>query len=64
MICPAEGASADAEVARTKLSASWRMPARYYTYAAGPVRFIAIDTEGWAEKQLDWIKIDSCGHCE
>jgi hypothetical protein len=56
VICPAGGASADAEVARTKLSASWRMPARYYTYAAGPVRFIAIDTEGWAEKQLDWIK--------
>jgi predicted MPP superfamily phosphohydrolase len=56
VICPAEGASADAEVARTKLSASWRMPARYYTYAAGPVRFIAIDTEGWSSKQLAWIK--------
>jgi len=54
--CPAGGASPDAEVARTKLSPSWRMPARYYTYAAGPVRFIAIDTEGWSEKQFEWIK--------
>jgi tartrate-resistant acid phosphatase type 5 len=53
--CPAGGASPDAEVARTKLSPSWRMPARYYTYTAGPARFIAIDTEGWSEKQLEWI---------
>jgi tartrate-resistant acid phosphatase type 5 len=56
VVCPAGGASADAEVERTKLSASWRLPARYYTYAAGPVRFIAIDTEGWSGKQFDWIK--------
>lgn len=56
VICPAGGASAKAEVERTKLSTSWRMPARYYTYAAGPVRFIAIDTEGWSAAQFDWIK--------
>jgi tartrate-resistant acid phosphatase type 5 len=54
--CPAGGASPDAEILRTKLSPSWRMPARYYTYSAGPVRFIAIDTEGWSERQLEWIK--------
>ncbi len=56
IICPAGGASADSEIAYTKLSRSWRMPARYYTYSAGPVRFIAIDTEGWSNEQLDWIK--------
>jgi hypothetical protein len=54
--CPAGGASPEAEIARSKLSPSWRMPARYYTYAAGPVRFIAIDTEGWSDKQFEWIK--------
>ena len=32
------------------------MPARYYTYKAGPVQFIAIDTEGWSDAQLEWIK--------
>jgi tartrate-resistant acid phosphatase type 5 len=53
--CPAGGASVDAEIARTKLSRSWRMPARYYTYTAGPVRFLAIDTEGWSKEQLAWI---------
>jgi predicted MPP superfamily phosphohydrolase len=54
--CPAGGASPEAEIARTKLSPSWRMPARYYTYTAGPVRFIAIDTEGWSLKQFEWIR--------
>lgn len=55
-ICPTFRGSPDAEVAYTKLSQSWRMPARYYTYAAGPVRFIAIDTEGWSEAQLTWLE--------
>jgi hypothetical protein len=54
--CPAGGASAQAEVDRTKLSLSWRMPARYYTFTAGPARFIAIDTEGWSKEQLQWIR--------
>ena len=56
IICPAGGASPDAEIARTKLSASWRMPARYYTFVAGSARFFAIDTEGWSSAQLEWIK--------
>ena len=32
------------------------MLARYYTFAAGPARFFAIDTEGWSAAQLEWIK--------
>ncbi len=54
--CPAGGASAQAEVDRTSRSTSWRMPARYYTFTAGPARFIAIDTQGWSTEQLDWIR--------
>lgn len=48
ILCPATPVSPQAEVARTERSKSWSMPARYYTYTAGPVRFIAIDTEGWS----------------
>ncbi|HEY1757070.1 MAG TPA: metallophosphoesterase [Bryobacteraceae bacterium] len=56
VICPMQRSSPDAEVAYTAHSKSWRMPARYYTYKAGPVLFIAIDTEGWSAEQLAWIK--------
>lgn len=55
-ICPFYRASPNAEVAYTEHSKSWRMPARYYTFAAGPARFFAIDTEGWSAAQLEWIK--------
>lgn len=44
---------------------TWQMPARYYTFAAGPVRFFALDTdEGtiglfrskpWSEQQRQWL---------
>lgn len=56
IICPFERGSPDAEVAYTAHSKSWRMPARYYTFKAGPVLFIAIDTEGWSAEQLAWIQ--------
>ncbi len=56
IICPFERGSPDAEVAYTAHSKSWRMPARYYTFKAGPVLFIAIDTEGWSDEQLAWIQ--------
>ncbi len=56
IICPAHRGSPDAEVAYTSHSTSWRMPARYYSFKAGPVLFIAIDTEGWSPAQLAWIK--------
>jgi tartrate-resistant acid phosphatase type 5 len=54
-ICPGAKVSPEAQIAYSKHSKTWRMPARYYTYKAGPVQFIAIDTEGWSEKQLEWI---------
>ena len=56
IICPLFRGSPDAEVAYTEQSTSWRMPARYYTFIAGPVRFIAIDTEGWSPEQSGWIE--------
>lgn len=56
VICPGHRGSPDAEVAYTQHSSSWKMPARYYTYKAGPVQFIAIDTEGWSDAQLAWIE--------
>ena len=55
-LCPVYRGSPEVEVEYTKKSASWRMPARYYTYAAGPVRFFALDTEGWSTAQFEWIK--------
>lgn len=56
VICPGLAGSPDAEVAYTKVSKSWRMPARYYTYRAGPALFIVLDTEGWSEEQFQWMK--------
>jgi hypothetical protein len=56
ILCPGNSGSPDAEVARTQHSETWRMPARYYTFAAGPVRFFALDNEGWSEKQFEWLK--------
>jgi tartrate-resistant acid phosphatase type 5 len=56
MLCPLEHSSPAAEIAYTAHSQSWRMPARYYTFKAGAVQFIAIDSEGWSQTELDWIK--------
>jgi tartrate-resistant acid phosphatase type 5 len=56
IICPLGGASPDVEVAYTQHSKSWRMPAKYYSYKAGPVQFIAIDTEGWSAEQFKWLE--------
>ena len=53
--CLFQQGSPDVQVAYSKTSKSWRMPARYYTYVAGPVRFIALDTEDWSDQQLKWI---------
>lgn len=56
IICPLHRGSPQAEIDRTSMSKSWRMPAHYYTYTAGAARFIAIDTEGWSAEQLEWIR--------
>jgi tartrate-resistant acid phosphatase type 5 len=49
-----------AEILYTQRSNSWRMPASFYTYTAGPVQFFAIDTEELSDtflyqRQLAWL---------
>jgi hypothetical protein len=45
-----------AEILYTGQSPSWRMPAPYYTFIAGPVQFFALDTNEVSEVQLLWLK--------
>ncbi len=45
-----------AEILYTKQSPSWRMPAPYYTFTAGPAQFFAMDTNEVSEAQLLWLK--------
>jgi predicted phosphodiesterase len=55
-------ASPDAEIARSRLSSSWCLPRRYYTFMAGPVQFFALDTNPIARnrtpvrEQLAWLR--------
>jgi hypothetical protein len=44
-----------AEILFTRESTSWRMPATYYTFTAGPVQFFALDTDVISEAQLLWL---------
>lgn len=44
-----------AEILHTRQSESWRLPAPYYTYSAGPVQFFALDTNEMSEAQLTWM---------
>lgn len=53
-------ASPGAEMARSKVSASWCLPRPYYTFLAGPVQFFALDTDPIerqedASEQLAWL---------
>lgn len=45
-----------AEIIYTAKSRSWKMPAAYYTFTAGPVQFFALDTMGLSEAQLLWVR--------
>jgi hypothetical protein len=45
-----------AEILYTWKSPSWRMPAPYYTFTAGPMQFFAMDTNEVSEAQLLWLK--------
>lgn len=53
-----DSASPFAQVLRTKRSTSWRMPAAYYTFSAGPVQFFGIDTNKGRlnAEQLAWLE--------
>ena len=57
-----------AQIEYSARSSTWRMPGRYYTFQAGPVRFFALDTdEGtsrkwyslwdrpWSTRQAEWL---------
>ena len=46
-----------AEVLYSGKTPTWRMPAAYYTFTAGPVQFFAIDTQSVAiaRQQRDWL---------
>jgi tartrate-resistant acid phosphatase type 5 len=45
-----------AEILYSSKSESWRMPATYYTFTAGPVQFFALDTSALGAAQLMWLK--------
>jgi len=45
-----------AEILYSQKSPSWRMPAAYYTFTAGPVQFFALDTNEMSEAQLLWLR--------
>ena len=45
-----------AEILYSNLSPSWRMPAPYYTFAAGAAQFFALDTNEVSEAQIRWLK--------
>ena len=62
VLCPGVTASPRAEIERSEHSKSWRMPARYYTFAAGAARFFAIDTEDWTAAQLEWLTEQLAAH--
>jgi hypothetical protein len=44
-----------AEILYSQRSPSWRMPAPYYTFTAGPAQFFALDTNEVSEAQLLWL---------
>ena len=44
-----------AEILFSERSPSWRLPAAYYTFEAGPVQFFALDTDIISEAQLLWL---------
>jgi hypothetical protein len=37
-------------------SASWKLPAFYYSYVAGPAQFFALNTNALTEKLLSWLR--------
>ncbi len=44
-----------AEILYSARSKSWRMPALYYTFTAGPVQFFALCTPALSSTQLKWL---------
>lgn len=45
-----------AEILYSGRSDSWRLPAPYYTFTAGPVQFFAVDTDEISQAQAFWLR--------
>lgn len=45
-----------AEIVYTARSESWRLPAPYYTFTAGPIQFFAVDTDEMSQAQVLWLQ--------
>lgn len=45
-----------AEILYSRKSPTWRMPALYYTFTAGPAQFFALATEVFSRTQADWLE--------
>ncbi len=43
------------EIQYARQSRSWRMPALYYSFTAGPAQFFALATNAWSEMQAKWL---------
>ncbi len=54
--CTLRHADPQAEIDYSRLSATWRMPAAYYTFTAGPVQFFALDTVRWDRAEGAWLE--------
>ncbi len=44
-----------AQILYSRNSSTWRMPALYYTFTAGPIQFFALATQAMSESQLVWL---------
>ncbi len=51
-----DGDSPAAEIIRSYVSPTWRLPAEYYTFTAGAVQFFALNTNDLSARQLTWLK--------
>lgn len=49
------GESPAAQILYTHRSSTWRMPALYYSFTAGPVQFFALATQVMSGAQLEWL---------
>lgn len=46
------------EILYSRQSRSWRMPALYYSFTAGPAQFFALATHAFSHTQLRWLETE------
>ncbi len=51
---PAE--SPASQILRSQKGSSWRMPALYYSFLAGPAQFFALATHAFSQTQVAWVQ--------